>query len=209
MLLFPAISMAQEQRRPPIEIMPFGGFRVGGEFEDSASGRDSDLGESGSFGVALRLGRDFETQWELLYSRQQSDIEAAAPPGASPAVDVNVEYLHLGGTYYPGEYAYSPYVIGGLGLTRFTPKPGDLDDRTDFSLSIGAGMRFPVTARFALRLEGRGFLTFVETDTAIFCRSNGGGACAIQASGSTFLQFEAIVGFAYTFLAPSRQEPSR
>lgn len=192
-------AAADEAKRPAMEIMPFGGFRAGGEFEDALTGRDTDVSESSSFGIALRLARDFETQWEILYSRQQTDTDGVTAPGAAPAVDLDVEYLHLGGTYYPAEYAYSPYVIGGLGITRFTPKPGELDDRTDFSLSIGAGMRFPLTDRFALRLEGRGFLTFVDPDAAVFCRSDGGGACAIRGSGSTFLQFEAALGLAYSF----------
>jgi opacity protein-like surface antigen len=194
----PLAALAQESSRPPVEIMPFGGFRVGGEFEDADTERDVDADDSASYGVVLRLRPSLENEWDLLYSRQQTDTEASTD-GTVPSVDMTVEYLHIGGTYFPGDYDYAPYVLGGLGVTRLSPKGTGLEDETAFSISLGAGFRFPVAEHFALRLEGRAYATFLDTDTAIFCRSDGGGACAIRASGSTFLQFEAVLGFAFWF----------
>jgi opacity protein-like surface antigen len=179
--------------------MPFAGVRVGGEFRDTTNDgdRDTDIQESGAFGLALRMQRDAASEWEILYSRQRTETDATS--GGAPSLDLDVEYLHFGGTFFPTERNYAPYVLGGLGVTRFSPKPGGLDDATDFSLSLGGGMRFPLTEAFALRLEARGFLTFVDADTAVFCISDGGGFCAIQGSGSTLLQFEAVLGFAFSF----------
>lgn len=194
--LVSAPVVSQESVRPPIEIMPFGGFRLGGEFEDSENERDTDIDEAASYGFTLRVRPNAENEWELLYSRQATETESEA--GVDP-LDVDIEYLHIGGTYFPSEYSYAPYVLGGLGVTRLSPKPGELDDETAFSMSLGAGMRFPITEHFALRLEGRAYATFLDTDSAIFCASDGGGACAIRASSSTFLQFEGVLGFAFWF----------
>lgn len=185
---------SQEVQRPPIEIMPFGGFRIGGEFEDVETGRETDVDEAASYGFTLRLRPSAENEWELLYSQQATETEGTTD---APALDLDIQYLHIGGTYFPSEYSYAPYVIGGLGVTRLVPGPSDLDDETAFSMSLGLGMRFPVAEHFALRLEGRAYATFLDTDSAIFCASNGGGVCAIRASSTMFLQFEAVLGFAF------------
>ena len=44
-------------------------------------------------------------------------------------------------------------------------------DDTRFSFSLGAGLKVPVTPRFGIRLEARGFLTLVDSDSAMFCAS--------------------------------------
>ena len=58
----------------------------------------------------------------------------------------------------------------------------------------------PVSEHAAFRLEARGYLTLVDSDTSIFCRSdNGSGFCRIIASGSTIFQAEVLAGFAVSF----------
>ncbi len=61
-------------------------------------------------------------------------------------------------------------------------------------------MRVPVSPHFSLRLEGRGFLTPVNTDSAFFCRSDQSGAlCQVRVRGSSFFQFDLLAGAAYAF----------
>jgi hypothetical protein len=58
----------------------------------------------------------------------------------------------------------------------------------------------PLSERAALRVEARGYMTVLEANTAIFCRSDAsGGACAIVASGKTLFQAELSVGVAFGF----------
>lgn len=200
-LLAPAICMAQgEARRPIFEIMPAIGYGVGGSFENSATDEKVDIDDGEVFALSLRMQRGEEQEWEILYSRQSTDIEAGSTGGGTPRVALDVEYLQFGGSYFPTHRDYAPYLLGGLGVTRFKPSGAGLGDTTDFSLSLGAGIRFPFGEHFALRLEGRGFLTFVDTDTAFFCSSGAsGGACLIHSSGSTVLQFQALLGIAAAF----------
>ena len=67
-----------------------------------------------------------------------------------------------------------PYFAAGLGATRFSASGADTDDRTDFSGSAALGLEIPLAKHAAIRLEGRGYLTLVDPDTAFFCRSDGG-----------------------------------
>jgi opacity protein-like surface antigen len=181
------------------EVTPFAGYRFGGNFDVSGSTRDASLADHGSFALALDLRRDEESQYELLYSRQQASLQPDSPVG--PA-DVNVEYLQLGGTLdvYVEQPLLKPYVVGTLGLTRFTPDAGAGNDDTRFSVSLGAGLRVPVTPHFGLRFEARGYVTFINTDSSVFCASGSfGGVCAIRAKGSTFAQYELLAGAAFAF----------
>lgn len=200
-LLVPALAAAQgEARRPTFEVMPAIGYGVGGSFENSATGEKVDIDDGRALALSLRMHRGGDQEWEILYSRQDTDIEAGSTTGGTPRVALDVEYLQFGGSYFPTRRDYAPYLVGGLGMTRFKPAGAGLGDTTDFSLSLGAGMRFPIGGHLALRLEGRGFLTFVDADTAFFCSSGaGGGACLIRSSGSTVLQFQALLGISAAF----------
>jgi opacity protein-like surface antigen len=181
-----------------VQVVPFGGFRVGGSLEDSQTAASRDLEEAASFGLALELRyADGEDRWlQLWYSRQGSEVRA---PGA--VLDLDVEYLHLGGTAPISDTGrVQSYVSAGMGATRLTPRGAGLDDTVEFSGSLGLGLSIPVSERVALRLEARGYLTLVDPETSIFCRSDaGGGACRIVASGSTLFQAEFTAGIVFGF----------
>jgi hypothetical protein len=180
-----------------VQVVPFAGFRAGGSLEDSETGDSRDIEEAGNFGVALELRYGRENRWwQLWYSRQGTEIRT--PDGA---LDLDVEYLHLGGTApINDEGRVHSFVSGGIGATRLTPGGAGLDDTVAFSGSLGLGLSIPVSERVAFRIEARGYLTLVDSDTSIFCRSNfGEGACLIVASGSTLLQAEVTAGVAFGF----------
>jgi opacity protein-like surface antigen len=186
---------------PPLtrfEVTPFVGYRLGGRFKVDGFDRDADLDDHGSFALALNLRRDEESQYELFYTRQETNLEPDSPLGP---LGLDVEYLHLGGTLdVDDELLLKPYVVGGLGITRLSPEPGRVSDNTRFSVSLGAGFRVPVSQHFSVRLEARGFLTFVDTDSSFFCSSSSaGGFCSIRGSGSTFIQYELLAGAAFAF----------
>ena len=180
------------------EVTPFAGLRLGGDFKLDAPSRKLDVDDSGSFALALNLRIDEISQYELFFGHQSTGLQRDPLLGQ---VDIGVDYLHLGGTVaLEGERRVIPYMAGGLGATRFSPDSSGASDKTRFSLSLGGGVKVPLSRRFALRLEGRGYLTFVDTDTAFFCRSDEeGGVCLIRGSGSTFFQYELLAGATFAF----------
>lgn len=187
-----------EERFLRYELAPFAGYRFGGDFERRANGGDLDLADSRAFALALDLRRDAYSQYELFYARQSTRLQGSAGLGAP---DIEVEYLHLGGTLVVAEDSYlAPYIVATVGATRFGLDPAEADDETRFSFSLGAGLRVPVRPRFSLRLEARGFITLVDTDGSFFCESGElGGVCAIAARSSTFIQYEILAGAAFAF----------
>jgi opacity protein-like surface antigen len=184
------------------EVTPFIGYRGGGNFdlEGSTTANEVDLDDKGSFGLAVNLFPDGDKMqsYELLYSRQQTNVAKNSP--LAP-FDLNVEYLHLGGTLnLNDELPVRPYIAGGLGLTRFSPQTGDGGDDSRFSFSLGAGLKLPVAKHFNVRLEARGFLTLVNSDSAFLCASGSqGGTCVIRVKGESFFQYELMAGAAFVF----------
>jgi hypothetical protein len=185
---------------PPelFEITPFLGYRGGGSLDLESSDLDADVNAHASFAMAFDLRADGVTQYELFYARQESSLQA------EPALDgmgLTVEHLQLGGTVVTTEKErFESYIVGGLGLTRFSLDAPGTDDDTRFSISFGGGLRLPVRAHFDVRLEARGYLAFLGSDTSMFCASGAsGGACSLRGSGSAFFQYELLAGAAFRF----------
>jgi hypothetical protein len=179
------------------EVTPFIGYRLGGGFKLSDTGQQVDMDDHGSFALALDVQAADAGQYELLYARQSTVLRGAA----FAATKIAVEYLHIGGTALLADGPrLKAYILAGIGATRLSPGPTVGREDSRFSASLGLGMRVPVSPRFSLRLEGRGFLTLMNADTAIFCRSDQGGAlCLVRARGSSLFQFDFLAGAAYAF----------
>jgi len=197
-VLWLTASGAHADELPLFQAGLYGGYRVGGSLEDLDTGEDRDLDESSSFAVSLELRyeRGDDRFYQLWYSRQATEVDDGIE-----SHDADVEYLHIGGTLPFGGWEHAkPYFAAGIGATRFSASGADTDDRTNFSGSAAFGLEIPLARHAAIRLEGRGYLTLVDTDSAFFCRSdNGEGVCAIVASGSTIFQAEALAGILVRF----------
>jgi opacity protein-like surface antigen len=88
-----------------------------------------------------------------------------------------------------------PFVSGGLGATHISPANNDFSSETKFSLSIGGGLKFPLSQNIGLRLEARGYGTVVSSGGTILCS----GGCIAKFTGSLFMQFEASAGLSIAF----------
>lgn len=193
-LLLPAAAVGASEDTL-FQVVPQVGVRVGGSLEDADSGVSRELGEAAAYGLALELRYGRDDGWlQLWYSHQGSELRT---PGGLLGVDV--DHLHVGGTApISSDGRVHSHVVAGIGATRFAPAGQGLDPRTRFSGSLGLGISVPLSPRAALRVELRGYLTLVDSDTSFFCRSDfGEGACAIVASGSTLFQAELTAGIAF------------
>ena len=181
-----------EQQPLTYGITPFAGYSVGGTFKFTDTDTHADVHDHLSYGLALDLSTDQSSQYELFYSRQSTSLRG---PSLAPA-DITIQYLHIGGSIRLADWPrLQPYLVATIGATRFSPDAPAAIDNTYFSASLGTGLRVPLNSHLALRLEARGFATFLNTSTNLFCRSNqAGGLCLVHGSGSTFIQGEALAG---------------
>ncbi len=181
-----------------LEITPYAGYTFGGNFEDNTTGTNLDVKEGGSFGLVLGLPDTPETRYELFYGFQRTKVTGGGTFGGDTLFDLDIHYLHIGGTYmFPGDKV-RPFLSGGLGATHFVPHGNGLDQKTYFSLSLGGGVKIPISGHVGLRFEGRGFLTVLPDNTEIFCVSSGGAACSVKVQGNALGQVLLMTGITFS-----------
>ncbi len=181
-----------------IEITPYAGFTFGGSFDDNTAGGSLDVEPGESFGLILDLSASGETQYELFYGYQRTELTGGGTFGGNPLFDLDIHYLHLGGTYLFPEERVRPYIAGGLGATILVPDGEGLGSKAYFSLSLGGGVKIPLSGRIGLRFEGRGFLTILPESTEIFCVSSGGAACRVSVQGDLLGQVLLLGGISFS-----------
>jgi len=173
---------------------PYVGYRVGGEFKDFTTGNRLKLGESDSYGFAFGWGE--QDKYEVFYSEQASSLSATSRVSSSVLFDVDVINIMFTGKNTLNEEIGS-YLSGMVGLTRFDPERSGLSSETRLALGAGAGIDYPLGKRLALRLEGRGVATFLDTDSGVFCSSNNG--CLVVTDSDVMWQFEIVSGLTFRF----------
>ena len=184
----------------PFEVAAFGGYTWGGSFK-ALGGGDSLFNESLQSRPAVAAAFDYRLedtkQYELFYSRESSHFGGN---GSFPRTDMTVQYIHVGGTVLlTDELGLSPYAAGGIGATLLDPG-GSGNSTAKFSASLALGLRWTFTQRFAVRIEARGFMTNVNPETQLFCRSNQtGAACLVESRSSGFFQGQALAGAIFAF----------
>ena len=197
MLFCPALLQAQEAMT---EITAFGAYRFGGTFEEEESGAEYELNDSPSFGLIVNFRHQDPTQWEILYSQQQTEADLQGATLNDPQVELELHVLQLGGTYqFEGEVG-RPYLAFTLGGTHVRASSMGSDSDTFFSGSIGIGMKFLPTSRVGIRVEARAYGTLVDNSTDLFC-STGPDAnlCAIRLDGRMLSQVETFAGITVRF----------
>jgi hypothetical protein len=191
MIAAPANALAENA------FAAFGGWRANGTFEDTVAQHSVRLRDHGSFAAALDLTYDETRQYEFFVSHQSTSL-AVTPIGstASTQFPVKVTYFHLGGTnYFDGPASVGPFVAGGFGLTRLAPGLDGFESETKPSLSLALGFAVPLGRYVALRMEGRGYWTLINSSGGLFCA----GGCTIAIKGDTLAQIELLIGISGRF----------
>ncbi|HEX7114678.1 MAG TPA: outer membrane beta-barrel protein [Steroidobacter sp.] len=190
----PAAAAEEERRTNAFEITPFFGYMAGGSFEDPVDSSDRDLDADTSFGVIMNAAVESWRHYELLYTRQSTELDGAEP------FDMDVDYLQIGGIVsHPAAERVIPYFGLTVGAARFSPDEPGLDEETKFAFSAAGGLRVPITDHFGVRLDVRAFVTLLDTDGNLFCVSSEGLTCRVRAKSDTLLQYSATLGVTVAF----------
>ena len=200
-LVLPAPGHAQTQDASyKFEITPYAAYRFGGSFHQADGDGDIDLRDSEAFGFAFNIQANPNGQYEFIYARQSTEADTRGFFVNDPVIDLDVEYLHLGGTYLFDGDAARPFLALGVGVSRFDPSLDNASSESYFSASLGGGVQIAARKRIGIRLEARAFTTFVDSDSTFFCSSDAGaGSCLVQVDSRTLTQWEARAGVVFRF----------
>jgi opacity protein-like surface antigen len=198
-ILSTATATAQEQAFN-FEITPYGAYRFGGQFDDLDSDVSIKVDDSSSYGIIFNARHSPITQWEILYSRQETRADSNGLDLGDTSLDLSIEYLQAGGTYLWDGDQVRPFLAATLGLTRIEVRNEGFDDDSFFSFGVGLGLQIRPTKRLGIRLEARGFGTLLDSDTDIFCKTGpDNNICAVRIEGTVMWQLETFAGLVFRF----------
>lgn len=183
------------------EATPFAGYRMGGQVEAEDENLDIRLRDSASYGLLLNGRYNSETEWEVLYSNQQTTSRISdALTGDETTFDFDSHTLQIGGTYlFQGEKVI-PYMAFTLGGTHIRTRSLEDESDTFLSGSFGLGLRFLPHSRVGLRLEARAYGTLINSSTEIFCSTGPeANVCAIRLKGDLIGQVKTFAGITIRF----------
>lgn len=183
------------------EIIPLFGLRGGGKVIDQLANKNHNVASSNISGLILGKPYEFGKTLEIYYSHQSSDIKTINVATALNATNnvtlpVSVHYLHFGGTApISDKKEFKTFASGGLGFTYMSPDLIGLDSELRASISIGIGIKWPVSENIAFRVESRVLATMFNNNASIFCS----GGCNLTVNGSIFTQGEVFAGLSLSF----------
>ena len=176
----------------------YGGYRGGGHFTDAKTDETLSLESNGTASIALDLPLDAARQYQVFASYQRTNLSLDSTlltPSSGNKLSMDIGYLHFGGSYFwEGEVSKGGYLVGGIGATMFNPGQG-LKTELYPSINIGVGYQLPLGKTFAMRLEARGYGTFVNNHGSVFCS----GGCVFSIKGDVVSQGEAMLGITTRF----------
>ena len=193
MLAAAAPAAAHAQALEGISV--FAGYRFGGELTDVVTEEAWEASEGAAYALAFDFAIDHQRQYQLIVSHRNGALQATGFFSPVGDIGLGITYFQFGGVYHLEEVGRGPYAVGGVGLTHFNPKPDGLSSETRFSLNLGFGYSFPLGKGVALKLEGRGYVTLVDSSSSFLCS----GGCVVQIQGDTFTQGELLAGIAVRF----------
>jgi hypothetical protein len=195
---YPAAVAADNEYR--FEITPYAAYRMGGSFSDEANDIELDIEDSAAQGFIVNGRVRSNTQWEVLYGRQSTDVDTQGLFNNDSLLDLDIEYMHFGGTYLFDGESIKPFVALTVGVTHADPGDSTFGSENFFSASLGGGWYLAAKNRLGVRLEFRAFTTFIDSGSDLFCQSDaGGGSCLILIDSKTLTQWEARAGITVRF----------
>lgn len=190
------LALAETAAAQDASVALLGGYRFGSDFEENEPPEGASLAEARSFGLLVSLPEGPTTDYEFFFHRQNTQLTSSEADGTSKTFDLTVDYWQAGGRYFLDGERVLPFVSGSLGLTHFDPNLSGGKSETRFSLSLGGGVKIPLTQHWSLRFDLRGFLTAIESGGSMFCAE---GRCAVRVAGGGFWQADVGAGLSYHF----------
>ena len=189
-----AASAAAAQQ---VEVSPFGGYRFGWGVSnvEGVPVVDDDGGPSFGAVVDIPLGPRYEGMvFEALFSRERAQVTIQSSFGTPSSAIVEVDHMLIGVSQEVD--ASSPraraFISGLVGLTRYAAAS---NNEVRFTIGLGAGGKFFATRHLGLRLEARGYMTFVNLSGVGVCS----GGCAVAFAYNPVFQADLTAGLVVAF----------
>ena len=169
--LLGAVSTRAQQR---FEVTPFVGYETSSSYRvnglNGPTGTDPvdrlRVNDSAAFGTFLDYTLTENFQVEFMWNRNNTSYSARdiLTDSYISAYHSNIDQYQFGGLYMfrSSEHKLRPYVTGSVGFTHDANGNGT-PDRTEFSYSLGGGVKYYMTRHIGLRGDLRYLPTYVSS----------------------------------------------
>lgn len=175
-----------------IELIPFGGYRMGGGMSSITGISKFDTQDTYSIGGALDKPLSTSSAVEVYWGHFKGDIDATFVGGLKATSQLTRDDIMLNGIWYAYRAVPStrPYFTAGLGASVISTTGGN--STTRFAWNVGAGVRHEIGQKLGIRLDGRWIPTWVTTGSSPYCYPYYG--CYTMSTGEFYDQFEVSLG---------------
>lgn len=177
------------------QLSGMAGYQFGGKIETSSG--DIQLGDNAAFCAQIEfpLKAKSGTSLMLKWAMQPTNLEYDGPTGNVDLGDLTVHYWQGGlvRNLKTDNPDLVPFTQVGLGATQLNPENGE--SKTKFSFSFGAGLKYAVNPKMAIRLEGDLYATMLTSDAWV---GVGTGGASISLGGNALLQGAVMGGLTFS-----------
>ncbi len=166
------------------------------------------VGDGMSYGGSVNVWVDSRTQVGFQFDLQESALRVEGSQNGA-VTDMNVYGYHGTATFHGGSMnsVARPFVMFGLGATHYSPSDllnVSFDGETQFSGTLGAGVKAYLSERVGLSVTGRWTPTYIKSDPAgVYCSPYWdpwyGGGCVVMAKPDYSNQFALTGGIILRF----------
>ena len=192
-ILMAVIVIATSPLARAVQLSGMGGYQFGGKIETTEG--DIKLGDAAAFALAAEFPLKFKTGTSLLlmWAMQPTDLKWEAPTGDVSLGDITAHYWH-GGLLYnlkTDNPDLVPFTMLTLGATGLYPSAAGADSKTKFSFNFGAGLKYSVNPKVAIRLQADLYATMLTSDAWV---GVGTGGASVSMGGNAMLQGAVMAG---------------
>jgi hypothetical protein len=171
-------TAAAAQAAATIEVMPLIGYRLNGA-KALAGPRENrlDLLDKPVIGAAVGFLTKDQGEIELAWTHSNTAAEVERAGGLpTDRFDVKIDQFHINFMAMSDPEPTQPFLLIGLGATRFAPAANRSTD-TRFSFAFGGGVKWILNDYVGWRVDARWTPVFAPAGSHFFCDKSGTGEC--------------------------------
>jgi len=162
------------------EISPFAGYETSGSYPVSLTSNGPitnpidklRVNEATSYGTFLSYNLSENFQVEFMWDRNNTYYSGRQISTGTymKVYDSDIDQYQFGGqyTFLDSSHRFRPYVAASVGFTHDSNSGGN-SNRTEFSYSLGGGVKYYLSRHFGLRGDIRYLPTYGSSSYGVYC----------------------------------------
>jgi len=180
LLVFTFLWAGSARAQGKFEVTPFAGYETSGSYPVSLNSGGSisnpinelRVNDALAYGAFLDYNLAENFQLEFMWNRNNTSYSARQVSDGTyfKAYNSNIDQFQFGGnyTFLDSTHRLRPYAAFSAGFTHDSNSGGN-SDRTEFSYSLGGGVKYYLSRHIGLRGDARYLPTYGSSSYGVYC----------------------------------------